>query len=879
MNKCIRRATRLVVLRACGFAAAAGGCLTRPVEHADPTTKTVVTIMVPDQAVDKIDMLFDIDNSASMGDKQQYLEQAIPDLIDRLVNPNCTDVNGMPGTPVVKSNNGQGCPAGFKPEFQPVHDMHLGVVTSSLGTRLSDTPAPSDPDEILCPEPSAVGPYPNLDNHNDDQGHLINRSLTLSPDAGVEIPVADATAGFLYWFPLGTPVGPGQAITEAGTPAQAPNLPPVGTLEGDFAALVSGAGIFGCGIESQLESWYRFLTQPDPYQALVLSPAPAGCSGPSCGPAATWSGVDTTILKQRHDFLRPDSLVVVVLRSDEDDSEIDVRSLGGRGYEFMHADRSPSRGTSACANNPDDANCVSCSSSASLMATDPSCAIEGGVYSAPSDWGFNPNLRHVHMKAKYGVDPQYPIERYHVGLTSTSVPDRNGEYPSGATQYVGCLPDAEGHGCAPNCTNPLFAASLPDGSGPLTAASLCNLPIGPRANQKANVFYAHIGGVPYQLLHFDPNNLQASQLESTDWEKILGRGAAGFTGTGPVLADYTGIDPHMIESYLPRVPPYAFPVDTTNPVAPTNASDDADPISGREWITDEPATRSDRGTNLLAVDREYACRFPIAPRDCTQSYNASSCDCPSAVAGLTPDQIPPLCDPVNPTSQKYAKAYPTIRELLLAKLMGSKQGIVASLCPMEPTDTTSPVYGYRPAVAVLVDRLKTALNNQCLPEKVGAIDGGTGAVPCLVLVRLPASAGGSCKNPNCAADMGLYAPGAVTPSAATPTLDLGVLNDFCDAQEGNYVSGGGLPGAIGDPANQSVCMLRQLTSNDPTASAEFADGSCSSSTNAGWCYVTEAAAHGCGEAIQFAPKALPGGSVAYLQCIEESVNGASGGVQ
>src|ERR1700734_1523080 len=41
----------------------------------------------------KLDLLFSIDNSASMGDKQAYLEQAIPNLIQRLVTPNCIDAS------------------------------------------------------------------------------------------------------------------------------------------------------------------------------------------------------------------------------------------------------------------------------------------------------------------------------------------------------------------------------------------------------------------------------------------------------------------------------------------------------------------------------------------------------------------------------------------------------------------------------------------------------------------------------------------------------------------------------------------------------------------------------------------------------------------
>jgi hypothetical protein len=60
----------------------------------------------------KIDILFMIDNSAAMGDKQKYLGDAIPDLITGLMQPGGTAV--------------------------PVHDMHIGVVTSSLGSRGGD---------------------------------------------------------------------------------------------------------------------------------------------------------------------------------------------------------------------------------------------------------------------------------------------------------------------------------------------------------------------------------------------------------------------------------------------------------------------------------------------------------------------------------------------------------------------------------------------------------------------------------------------------------------------------------------------------------------------------------------------------------------------
>ena len=112
----------------------------------------------------------------------------------------------------------------------------------------------------------------------------------------------------------------------------------------------------------------------------------------------------------------------------------------------------------------------------------------------------------------------------------------------------------------------------------------------------------------------------------------------------------------------------------------------------------------------MPVDRQFACTFKLAmPRDCTQAVNGYACDCPSTP--LTHDQTPPVCDDNVPTSQVAAKAYPTIRELLVAKMMGT-QGIVSSVCPVDVADNAAgndPLYGYRPAVAAIVDRLKGAL--------------------------------------------------------------------------------------------------------------------------------------------------------------------------
>jgi len=854
MNAAIKHGVILAAVVA-GIGGVAAGCLTRPIAPGNPDTNTQVAIQVPNQKINKIDMLFDIDNSASMGDKQVYLIQAIPDLIDGLVNPNCID--NATGAVAGKSMQGTGCAQGTSPEFPAVKDMHIGIVSSSLGPRLSEI----DPTLVtgVCNDPQqAQAPFGGINAHMDDHAHLLSRSLTGTAPALTEGAVADAASGFLYWYPEaggmmginGAPVPPATPIQTAGTTGAA------GTLEGDFSSLVSGVGVFGCGIESQMESWYRFLVQPDPYATLALNMTAPLVSGQH---PAEWVGVDSTIIQERHDFLRPDSLVAVVVLSDENDSEIDVRSLGGLGYFFMRTGFAPPHGTSACAGTPAQIASTACAS-CSPGNTDPACvatppATGVAVYSAVNDWGYDPNLRHVHMRQKYGIDPQYPVERYFDGLTSSVVPDRNGEYPPGANGY-------SGFGKNMNCTNPLYAASLPTQKDlsatiatatPVSAAdttTLCSLPTGTRTSDK--VFFAHIGGVPHQLLHFMPGNPVASTLTTADWVKIL--------GTDPERYNYNGIDPHMYESYTPRLPgqaetltnPPTFDPSGTNPLEPTSAPSTgpgSDPINGREWITDLPA-----GGHRLEVDRQFACIFPLTtPRDCTQAVNGYACDCPATP--LTHDQTPPVCSDATPTQQVAAKAYPTVRELLVAKMMGV-QGIVSSICPTDVMDNAAgndANYGYRPAVAAIIDRLKAALSNACLPRKLTVATDGS--VQCLVLVTLPGS-NGSCTNPTCDATMGLSVP--------DPT----VLATFCANAEASYM---GTKGSPGDPALQSVCELKQLVKS--VVPADFdQNGSCGGTTDNGWCYVEGAGANGCSQAIVFAQGSPPAGSLTSLSCIESNVN-------
>jgi hypothetical protein len=825
-----------------------------------PQTVTNFLNSISEGAIDKVDLLFDIDNSASMGDKQAYLATAIPDLIKRLIAPNCVDDMGNP-TGAQTAPDGT-CPAMSSPEFPPVHDMHVGIVSSSLGPRLGDQCLTSGPTSV-----QALANNMSVNRHNDDQGHLLDRS----GDPGnltdyTEGTVADADPGhFLDWAPSGS-----ASSLDAGPPA-AVVITDATKLNTDFEQLVVGVHQFGCGIESQMESWYRFLVQPDPYASLGLD---------SSGKYARWQGVDTTLLAQRAQFLRPDSLVAVLVLTDENDSEVDVRAIGGTAWRFMNGEYTPPKATSACAASPTDPACTSCAFGD--HASDPACAAAPdcagappGTYCKQNDWGFSLNLRHVHEQRKYGVSVQFPVERYVIGLTSPKVPNRDGEYPPTKTEASGYASSYQGLVTAnQTCTNPLFAAKLPSppaGTDPSKwnpdpVKDLCNLPVGTRP--RGYVYYAHIGGVPHQLLQVDPtksdlaSQAQKPSLSDDDWTRIL--------GANPESYDYSGIDPHMIESYQSRL-------GASVPAGGSNVSDPSkpggtDPVSGREWVTDSTAP-----AHGSAVDLEYACTFKLtdptgapAPRNCdTSAPNADPtlsevCDCLPPV-GATPfshEEVPAVCNDANPLQQDYAKAYPTIRELLVAKLVGqvgvgesdpANPGIVSSLCPIHLTQTLAdgtedPLYGYRPAMTAIVNALSTKLGQQCLPQRLQpAVDPATmkTQVPCLVLGTFPdLDASASCS------------------SVASQGFS-GVTTELLDHLHADQHAAWQMlkdPTAV-DLSTKLTCTLEQLAINERCDKQ---------STQQGWCYVGDGSIKGCAQAILFSPGALTGHVQTTLQCLEVS---------
>jgi hypothetical protein len=430
----------------------------------------------PEPQVHGVDLVLVVDNSISMADKQTLLAPSIARLLSDLTNPPCFDASGAPAATQPASGD-EACATGTSRKMDPVRSLHLGVISSSLGA-LGGTQC----DAIAGGDPST-----------NDRAHLLSRG----PDGSV-VPTYQSL-GYLAWDADGAMSPPGESDFDA--------------LVQNATDMVVGVGEVGCGYEMPLEAAARFLADPAPYDHLETS---GGTTSPV--------GVDETLLAQREAFLRPDSLVAVVLLSDENDCSIDVAKqpsvLLGTAPMF--------RARQECATDPNDACCTSCA-----LETPAGCPADPTCESSPMlEQSEDPiNLRCYDQKRRFGFDFKYPTERY-VRAFSDAVVD-----PSSPTF------EATAGSGAPN---PLFA----DGG-----------------RLAKHVLFTSIVGVPWQDLASDPTNASSplkstSQMESDgSWTHLL-----GANGGAPT-------DPFMRESTSPRAGTNPF---TGEDVAATNSINGGD---------------------------------------------------------------------------------------------------------------------------------------------------------------------------------------------------------------------------------------------------------------------------------------------------------------
>jgi hypothetical protein len=671
-------------LAGAGFLAATSaitaGCLDRPVAPAIPNTTNVYIGQIRQTGVDKIDLLFMIDNSISMFDKQKILADAVPVLVSRLITPVCVDAAG---NVVGEQQPGGGCSGNSAPEFNAVENIHIGIITSSLGHHGSND---------VCSDVAMNPTY-------DDRAELLP---FVRPGANPPL-VSYAGQGFLAWDP------------RMGSNVDNPHIPPAITNREEFITAfsnqVTAAGELGCGYEASLEAWYRFLVDDEPIASSPSASCPTCKLDRDANGFMTRAGVNTAVLEQRRNFLRRDSLLAIVVLTDENDCSINDEA-GGQGWlvgykggpavntwRMPQATASCSQANNACCRPCTAAPAPGCPDNTAEGCPNPNPVDANSLTSANDSM----NERCFNQLERFGVDLLYPVKRYVDALNQPLVdPRMNGVFKP----------------------NPLLAAG----------------PNGEPGREKELVFFAGIVGVPWQDISTADSLTSPRGLTYLTADQIKDEGRWSLLVPNPATGEDPK-DPFMIESIDPR------PVGTPNPVPGVNAAITPttgamiNPINRHEQAVD-PAKRE---------DLQFACTFPLTdPIPCTAA-NQAGCDCNASEF----IKNSPLCSYPNGAGpdgkgtdgiQQHAKAYPGTRVLQVLQGFGSNS-IVASICPknVEPaggsTPTTDPNYGYNPAVAAIVNRLKEALTAKCLPRPLAPETAmGSpefGKVPCAVVEVRP----------------------------------------------------------------------------------------------------------------------------------------------
>jgi hypothetical protein len=329
----------------------------------------------PQQRSDKLDVLFVVDNSVSMADKQHILSQSVSSFLTRLVNPFCVDAQGKP-TPTQPASGDAPCVTGSR-ELTPVKDIHLGVITSSIGSHGGG----------VCSTGSA-------DDHVDDHAELL-------PAQRANLPSWD-NAGYLSYDAAGS-VG----------------VSDVNSVIKDLTTIIDAATEHGCGYEAPLEAMYRFLVDPEP-------PVSVSQVNNQSVPGA----INQALLTQRKRFLRPDSAVAIVILSDESDCSIRDDGIGW----FVGSESRMPRSTVACATDANDPCCRSCAqkegsppAGCAALSADANCkqVASGQLYATWDVAHDSLNLRCFDQKRRFGFDLLYPVERYSDALSNPQVRNRN----------------------------------------------------------------------------------------------------------------------------------------------------------------------------------------------------------------------------------------------------------------------------------------------------------------------------------------------------------------------------------------------------------------------------------------------------------------------
>jgi hypothetical protein len=213
------------------------------------------------------------------------------------------------------------------------------------------------------------------------------------------------------------------------------------------------------------------LIDPVPYAAFDKVPCSAGSAASCMSPRLDAGGkplLDETLLAQRAAFLRPDSLVAIIMLSDENDCSLRATGQAWLAGTFGGTVAPMYAASSACATDPNSACCYTCPAGPPTGCewADAPCQENGQhLQDRLPALADGSNLRCFNQKQRFGVDFLYPTERYVNALSRLKL------CPSNLTLDSEDCPQG-------SVDNPLFA--------------------GGRAPQ--SVYLAGIVGVPWQSI-------------------------------------------------------------------------------------------------------------------------------------------------------------------------------------------------------------------------------------------------------------------------------------------------------------------------------------------------------------------------------------------
>ncbi len=234
------------------FVFGATGCIEREGRPVNPCTQVTIADAIQVDNVDTVDLLFMVDNSNSMTEEQANLTAEFPRLVEVLASGDF-DQDG----------DGAGDGEADDPDFDPVQNLNIGVVTSDMGTGGFTVPTCAN---------SQFG----------DDGVLRTTGNTVIAGCMATYP------SFLSFTPSG------------------------GVAPADYArdvSCVATTGTGGCGFEQQLEAVLK-----------ALSPTVAtSWTAPGYEPPRFFQSSEGNADVENNGFVHDNSVLAVVMVTDEED--------------------------------------------------------------------------------------------------------------------------------------------------------------------------------------------------------------------------------------------------------------------------------------------------------------------------------------------------------------------------------------------------------------------------------------------------------------------------------------------------------------------------------------------------------------------------------